>query len=124
MIKQVLSFDTLRKANVLRNSLWDKDNQIGLLFRAVELGGEGGEVQNVIKKIERERLGLVGSTTNLEHLAQELADVVICADLIAMQEKIDLASAIAAKFNNASFKHHFNVFIGASDIVCRKTTEV
>ena len=123
-IRQVLSFKTLREANVTRNKLWDKDNQIGLLFRAVEFGGEAGEVLNIIKKIERENIGLVGSRVTSEMLGDELADAVICADLIAMHQNIDLAERVAAKFNNASFKHHFNVFIGAGDIVCRNTTEV
>lgn len=124
MIKQVLSFSTLREANILRNTLWDPNNQINLLYRSTEFGGEAGEVQNVIKKVERERMGLKGSRDTIQHLGEELADAVICADLIAMQENIDLAFHVAAKFNNASFKHHFNVFIGAGDIICRNTTEV
>src|SRR5690606_32982880 len=59
---------------------------------------------NVIKKLERERLGIRGSRATTEMLAEELADVVICADLIAMDAGIDLDAAVAAKFNATSEK--------------------
>ena len=60
---------------------------------------------NQIKKIERIRLGLVGGTEDLDALAEELADVVICADLIAMDLEIDLGEAVAKKFNQTSSKY-------------------
>lgn len=73
-------------------------------FKGNELAGEVGEACNVIKKIERERLGIAGSRDTVEHLAEELADVIICADLIAMAEGIDLGVAVARKFNATSAK--------------------
>lgn len=76
-----------------------------LSFRGNELGGEAGEAQNVIKKIERERLGLRGSRVSINDLADELADVIICADLIAMEEGIDLGKAVKRKFNATSEKY-------------------
>ena len=95
----------LRSANVARQAEWDSDNQISLSFRGNELAGEVGEACNVIKKLERERLGIRGSRATKEQLADELADVVICADLIAMQEGIDLFhESIPAKFNATSEK--------------------
>ncbi|HEY0623162.1 MazG-like family protein [Sphingomonas sp.] len=93
---------TLRDANRARQREWDADNQITLAYRGNELAGEAGEACNVIKKIERERLGIRGSRDTIEHLAEELADVVICADLIAMAEGIDLDRAVAEKFNATS----------------------
>jgi len=42
---------------------------VSLLFRGVELGGEAGEALNVIKKLERERLGWRGSRATPEQLA-------------------------------------------------------
>lgn len=95
-------FDTLREANEHRQREWDRDNKITLAFRGNELGGECGEAQNVIKKLERERLGIRGSRATLDDLADELADVVICADLIAMQVGIDLKEAVRRKFNRTS----------------------
>lgn len=96
----------LRAANVARDIEWNAGaEKISPLFRAIELAGEVGEACNVIKKLERERLGIVGSRDTKEHLAEELADVVICADLAAMDYDIDLEAAIEAKFNATSVKN-------------------
>jgi NTP pyrophosphatase (non-canonical NTP hydrolase) len=97
-------FTTLREANIHRQGLWDAGNQIDLAYRGNELAGEVGEACNVIKKIARERLGIRGSRAALSQLAEELADVVICADLIAMAEGINLEEAVSAKFNATSEK--------------------
>lgn len=99
------TFTTLRAANTARQAEWDPSDKITLAFRGNEMGGECGEAQNVIKKLERERLGIRGSRATVQDLADELADVVICADLIAMAEGIDLDQAIARKFNLTSEKH-------------------
>jgi len=95
---------TLRSANLARQAEWDTDGQITLSYRGNELAGEVGEACNLIKKLERERMGIAGSRASVEHLAEELADVIICADLIAMQLGIDLQAAVAAKFNKTSEK--------------------
>ncbi len=118
MIKQNLSLGTLRKANVTRQKTeWDVDNRISLSYRGNELAGELGEACNIIKKLDREALGIVGSRDTPEHLAEELADVIICVDLIAAALGIDLAHAVAAKFNATSDKHGFKTHIGAGDCV-------
>lgn len=102
-IKPVLEyFDTLREANANRQKEWDTNGNISITYRGNELAGEVGEACNVIKKLERERMGIKGSRATVEQLAEELADVVICADLIAMHEGIDLNKAIAKKFNKTS----------------------
>lgn len=95
---------TLRAANTARQKEWDVSNQLTLSYRGNELAGEVGEACNVIKKLERERLGIAGSRDSKEHLAEELADVVICVDLIAMAEGIDMDAAVRAKFNATSEK--------------------
>lgn len=97
-------FPTLRAANAARQAEWDAGNQIDAAYRGNELAGEVGEACNVIKKLERERLGIRGSRDTVDHLAEELADVVICVDLIAMQYGIDLDGAVARKFNATSEK--------------------
>lgn len=96
---------TLREANITRQKEWDTDNRISLSYRGNELAGEVGEACNLIKKLERERLGIRGSRTTVDELAEELADVVICVDLIAMEEGIDLDKAIREKFNATSKKY-------------------
>lgn len=97
-------FNKLRAANLARQSEWDAGNQIDASYRGNELAGEVGEACNVIKKLERERMGIRGSRDTVDHLAEELADVVICVDLIAMQYGIDLDGAVARKFNATSEK--------------------
>lgn len=96
---------SLREANVARDKEWTAGGvQLSLSFRGNELAGEAGEACNVIKKLDRERLGMPGSRDTAAHLAEELADVIICCDLIAMAEGIDLNAAVAAKFNATSEK--------------------
>ncbi|WP_247875648.1 MazG-like family protein [Brucella sp. 09RB8913] len=116
-----MSMAELRAANVARDQEWNTGSErVSMTFRATELAGEVGEACNVIKKLERERIGLVGSRDTKEHLAEELADIVICTDLVAMDAGIDLDAAIAAKFNATSeknglcgFRHKFKqVFCG------------
>lgn len=101
-----MSMAELRAANVARDQEWNTGiERVSMTFRATELAGEVGEACNVIKKLERERIGLVGSRDTKEHLAEELADIVICTDLVAMDAGIDLDAAIAAKFNATSEKN-------------------
>jgi NTP pyrophosphatase (non-canonical NTP hydrolase) len=99
-----LSLADLRAANETRQREWDRDERITLVYRANELAGEVGEACNVAKKLERERMGIRGSRDTVAHLA-ELADVVICCDLLAMHEGIDLGAAVVAKFNATSEKN-------------------
>lgn len=98
------NFRSLRAANIARQDEWDPSDKLTLAYRGNELAGEVGEACNVIKKLERERLGIAGSRDTVAHLAEELADVIICADLIAMHVGIDLDAAVRAKFNATSEK--------------------
>lgn len=106
-----LNLYTLREANIERQKFWCGTNIPDLSFRGNELAGETGEACNVIKKLERERHGWVGSKATKEQLAEELADVMIVADLIANEAGIDLADAVVAKFNATSRKVGIHVFI-------------
>lgn len=94
----------LRKGNEERQIAWANGEDVPLLFRATELGGEVGEVLNACKKLERERRGWIGSRATVEDVASELGDVVICADLLAMTLGIDLGKAVIDKFNATSIK--------------------
>lgn len=97
-------YPTLRGANLARQKEWDAGNTLTASYRGNELAGEVGEACNVIKKLERESLGIAGSRDTIEHLAEELADILICVDLIAMHYEIDMATALKAKFNATSLK--------------------
>lgn len=99
------AWQQLRAANTERQLAWTEGaGDPGLLFHAVELGGEAGEVLNVAKKIVRERSGWRGSRATVADLAEELADVIICADKLAASEGIDLWPSVVAKFNATSEK--------------------
>ena len=112
-----MKFKDLRKANAERQALWcdDPTRQPDLSFRGNELAGETGEACNVIKKLERERHGWRGSRATVQDLADELADVIICVDLIAMGAGIDLSVAVREKFNLTSRKVGLPTMIGETE---------
>lgn len=76
----------LREANEKRNAEWANPGKpFTLIFWANELAGEAGEACNILKKLDREHnYGVAGSRAPITALAEELADVVICCDLTAM----------------------------------------
>jgi len=92
-----LTFNDLRETNVARcldvfhpldswsNSDW-----------ATAVAGETGEMCNLIKKRRR------GESIADKDIADELADIVIYVDLLAAKLGIDLADAVASKFNRVS----------------------
>jgi NTP pyrophosphatase (non-canonical NTP hydrolase) len=106
-----MTFDDLRTANFERQKEWTPQG-VSLSFRGVELAGETGEACNVIKKLERERLGIRGSRSTFLHLRQELADVIICVDLIAMDAGINLEDAVRETFNNTSYMNELKTRLG------------
>ena len=74
--------------------------------------GEAGEAANVVKKIHRQKYGLRGRLDPpiealVEALAEELADVFLYLDLLAVKAGIDLPAAIVAKFNKVSERQGF-----------------
>lgn len=100
----------LREANLTRAIEWEGGAgvKLSLSYRGNELAGECGEACNILKKLDREAMGMVGSKATKDQLADELADVVICADLCAMDLGIDLDAAVARKFNKTSIKYGLN----------------
>ena len=108
------TFKTLREANRARQMEWDPKNQISLSYRGMELAGEVGELLNVLKKIERERMGLGGSRASTKNLLDELGDAYICLDLIAEELGLSpslVTEAIRNKFNETSEARGFNIFL-------------
>jgi len=104
-----LSFKKLREASLNRtNKIFHKLEDWSWTDWACALAGEVGEACNIVKKIRR------GDKTFFEKgkerpldkkaLADELADVVIYADLLAAAAGIDLGQAIQDKFNEVSDK--------------------
>lgn len=102
-----LNLADLRRISDARARVWNKGKPASLAFAMMELAGETGEACNVAKKHARQEMGWVGGSTDTEALADELADVIICADLAAQRAGIDLAAAVIRKFNKTSEKHGF-----------------
>lgn len=106
----MLMFTSLRDANVARQKEWfgssDSHTSTDILFRAVELGGEVGEALNKVKKLAREMRGAVGTRASIDEIADELADVIVCVDLLAISLSIDdLRRRVGVKFNATSEKY-------------------
>ena len=104
----------LRTANVERCKEWEAGVDPGNSFYATELGGEVGEALNMVKKLERERLGMPGSRATVEALAEELADILICTDLLAIRYGINLREVVIDKFNDKSSEMGFETFLNPS----------
>lgn len=113
-----LSFARLREANVTRCKRWHP----GFLSEADEwtgadwsnaMCGEAGETANVVKKLRRVETTTTQGPTDppparlIEMLADEIADTVTYADLLAAYYGIDLGAAVARKFNRVSERQGF-----------------
>ena len=96
--------DQLRRVNLARYEAWVEGADAGIMFDALELGGEVGELLNVVKKLEREERGWRGSRAAPEDFADECADVLICLDKLARRRDVDLAAVTISKFNATSEK--------------------
>lgn len=116
-----LTFEKLRSANAKRGVEWmgGPAKLDDLLFTAVELGGESGEVLNAVKKLSRylnKQRGGIPLAESKAAIAEELADVVICADRVAEALGINLGEATIAKFNKTSDKYGLSVKIEKNDL--------
>jgi NTP pyrophosphatase (non-canonical NTP hydrolase) len=119
-----MDFATLRAANLSRCARWHprglSEWSLSDWFTATM--GELGEAANVAKKLNRERDGIAGNTVSEEQLhadlADEIADVAIYLDILAASEGIDLAKAIARKFNATSEKVGFPERLPVGDLRC------
>ena len=110
-----MTMEELRAANHERHVEWANGAEVPLAFRGLELAGEAGEACNELKKLERLRLGMVGGKSELQGITEELADVIVCVDLIAMDLGIDMAQAVRAKFNKTSEKYGLATRLPAVD---------
>ena len=111
-----LTFEKLRKTNDRRSIEWGDHVPIldDVEFCAIELGGETGELLNVIKKLLRYKHGMRGGISLAESrqsIEDELADVVICVDRLASCFDIDLGLAVRRKFNKTSDKQKLKTII-------------
>lgn len=102
-----LNYQRLRTANRSRAARWRGGSAATIEFATIELAGETGELCNRIKKFLRAMQGMPGGEADLGEIADEIADVVICTDLLADILGLDLGPIIQRKFNKTSEKHGF-----------------
>lgn len=110
------SFSEFRSYNLGRARLWHpgfpNDDEWSGADWGNAMAGECGEACNVIKKLRRVETGLVGvNTATVQDLANELADLVTYADLVAAKYGIDLGQAVIKKFNEVSDREGIEVKI-------------
>ena len=117
---------SLRSRNVLRCQT-DFHHDIeswSVLEWAGAMSGEAGEATNFAKKITRgdfdvdaqlTRKGVTQSAA--KHLADEVADTVIYADLLCARVGVSLAEAIVRKFNATSEERGSAIRLADSDSV-------
>jgi NTP pyrophosphatase (non-canonical NTP hydrolase) len=108
-IMPYLNFDRLRRYNVARcEEVFHPLHDWSPAEWGVALAGEVGEACNLIKKLRRydDGTNTVKDPPNagdcVEFIGDELADVVIYADLLAARLGIDLGKAVKKKFNSVS----------------------
>jgi NTP pyrophosphatase (non-canonical NTP hydrolase) len=108
-----MNLSDLREQNLTRCNRWHPGGIVewSLSDWAVAAAGEMGEACNVVKKLNRERDGLVGNAKSgddlRKDLADEIADVIIYLDIMASHAGIDMGEAIRSKFNRTSEKNGF-----------------
>lgn len=96
----------LAQLNTSRQLEWDSCGQLDLTYRALELCTECGELGEQVKKLVRNRMGLVGNTTDITCIEDEVGDVMICLSLLCADLGIDIELATKRKFNKTSTKYN------------------
>lgn len=82
-------YKTLRAANLARQIEWDTGGNIDLSYSGNELAGEAGELIQAA-------VDLMNGSENRIALKEEIGDVIICCDLIAMrvQQPLDTSDPV------------------------------
>lgn len=111
-----LTFQEVIAANVSRAVRWHPgfpdDGDWSIADWSNAMCGEAGELANVVKKIRRYECGLRGELDPpldglREQAAEEVADVILYALLVAAKLGIDTPAAVVAKFNKVSERQGF-----------------
>ncbi len=103
----------LRAINKARRDEWHGVEEWTSADWSNELCGEVGEAANFVKKLRRIETGAVRINEHndpvvlVDKLGLELADTIICADLLGMYFDIDLTAFVITKFNRTSIKQGF-----------------
>lgn len=106
----------LRDANTARSPEFGLGgiDEISIEFKTIELAGEVGELSNIVKKMLRGDKAVHDKGIEVDidtALKREIADVLICLDLLAAKYGYSLAEITKAKFNKTSADRGYQIFI-------------
>ena len=112
-----MTFREFQKINTERSNEWLHDiNRWSLSDWAVAMAGECGEACNVIKKLNRKRDSIKEKDPSYfllrQQLAEEIADTVTYAFILAARCGFDMEDIVTKKFNAVSEKHGFSQQLG------------
>lgn len=114
--KRILTFFELKRMNFIRcETAFHKVNSWSPTDWACAMAGEMGEACNVVKKIRRlDEADKTKDTPELrrelvQKVGDELADVIIYADLLATRLGVDLEDHVVKKFNEVSDRRGCNI---------------
>ena len=107
-----MTFREFQNITTERCNEWHGIRSWSLSEWAVAMAGECGEACNVIKKMNRKRDSIKNEDPEeydelAEALAEEIADTVTYAFLLAEYCGFDMDEIVAAKFNKVSKRHRF-----------------
>lgn len=111
---QTLTLDTIRQVNRERSKRWhtpDTEPWTGADWSNA-MCGEAGEAANVVKKLRRHETNTSARGDPSRHvlrfrLADEIADTIIYALLLADHYELDVTFALCNKFNRVSAREGF-----------------
>jgi NTP pyrophosphatase (non-canonical NTP hydrolase) len=115
-----LTFSALREANLSRCRRWHPgfpDDEWTAADWSNAMAGEMGEAANIVKKLRRQETGGRGAADPdhavlVARLAEEIADTLIYADLLAAYHGIELGEAVRRKFDAVSIREGFPERLG------------
>ena len=113
-----LSLTALAQQNAARVKLWHhgETSPWSGADWSNAMQGEAGEAGNIVKKLRRHETGLATARDLtvpilLDNLADEIADTIIYADLLAAHYGLNMAAAVIRKFNLVSERENWPQFL-------------
>lgn len=88
--------------------------EIGKLYCALGLCGEAGEVAEKIKKIYRDKEGIVDSYDKMQ-LAKEIGDVIWYCTALAQELNLSMEGILKANYNKLIVRRETNTLHGSGD---------
>lgn len=127
----MLNLKALREASVERAKEGFKTyDNVPLTFFTTAIAGEVGELCNLIKKLERAKVGGLDAGTTVkvadispQMLKEEFGGIIIYLDLLASLMNVSLEDAIIYAFNDKSIKYNLRQRLTADGFQFYRTVD-